>query len=152
MKSIATKGAATAKPTARQHIHEPMTLGQRLADSVAASIGSWPFLIGQALFLFAWIVVNTAHLVAPHFDPPPYMGLNLMLSFQAAFTGPVLLIAANRAAAKDHARDEVEAQEVAQLVTINRQQLALLVVLLVWPLVIAATVLFRRRVTWLYPR
>ena len=60
-----------------------------LADRCAAVIGSWGFIGGQAGFLAVWIVANTTGVV--RFDPPPYILLNLCLSFQAAFTGPVLL-------------------------------------------------------------
>lgn len=81
------------------------TVGQRLAERVAAFVGSWWFLGGQAFFLFLWLIYNTLQITA-HFDPPPYILLNLLLSFQAAFTGPVLLIAANVGALRDHAQSD----------------------------------------------
>lgn len=84
------------------------TVGQRLAEVVAAFVGSWWFLGGQACFLFLWLVYNTLQFTT-HFDPPPYILLNLLLSFQAAFTGPVLLIAANVGALRDHQQaDRIE--------------------------------------------
>jgi uncharacterized membrane protein len=118
----------TVKPykrTARQRLHEPMTRGERLADRAAAVIGSWSFLIAQSLFLAFWLLWNTLGFTR-HWDSAPYILLNLMLSFQAAFTGPVLLIAANRSASKDHKRDDLEAREVASLVRMNEQQLEIL--------------------------
>lgn len=81
------------------------TFGQRLAERVAASVGSWPFLIIQSGFLFLWLVYNTLQFTK-HFDQPPYILLNLLLSFQAAFTGPVLLIAANVGAKRDHKQSD----------------------------------------------
>ena len=92
------------------HNHSPSnadkaTVGQRLAERVAAFVGSWWFLGGQAFFLFLWLVYNTL-LFTRHFDPPPYILLNLLLSFQAAFTGPVLLIAANVGAMRDHLQSD----------------------------------------------
>jgi uncharacterized membrane protein len=84
--------------------NEP-TLGQRLAERVAAGVGSWTFLIIQSGFLFIWLVYNTLQFTL-HFDPPPYILLNLLLSFQAAFTGPVLLIAANVGAMRDHKQSD----------------------------------------------
>lgn len=82
--------------------------GLLLAERVAAIVGSWPFLITQALFLVLWLVYNTLQITG-HFDPPPYILLNLLLSFQAAFTGPVLLIAANVGAMRDHRQyDRIE--------------------------------------------
>lgn len=95
------------------HDHPPTstkraTYGQLLAERVAAFVGSWWFLGGQAFFLFLWLVYNTLQFTT-HFDPPPYILLNLLLSFQAAFTGPVLLIAANVGALRDHAQaDRIE--------------------------------------------
>ena len=81
------------------------TLGQRLAERVAAGVGSWKFLIIQSGFLFLWLVYNTL-VFTRHFDDPPYILLNLLLSFQAAFTGPVLLIAANVGALRDHKQSD----------------------------------------------
>lgn len=85
-----------------------VTAGQRLAEQVAAFVGSWWFLGGQAGFLVLWLIYNTLQFTL-HFDPPPYILLNLLLSFQAAFTGPVLLIAANVGAVRDHQQaDRIE--------------------------------------------
>lgn len=74
-----------------------------LADRVASKIGSWTFIIGQSTFLILWIGLNSV--LPVKWDKPPFVLLNLMLSFQAAFTGPVLLMAANRQAEIDRKRD-----------------------------------------------
>lgn len=88
-----------------------ITFGQRLAERAAATVGSWPFLIIQSGFLCLWLIYNTLQ-ITRHFDPPPYILLNLLLSFQAAFTGPVLLIAANVGAIRDHRQyDRIEQLE-----------------------------------------
>jgi uncharacterized membrane protein len=86
------------------------TLGERVADAVTGRVGSWPFIIVQSLLLAAWIVAN-AFLIrnwlgGKPFDPYPFILLNLVLSFQAAYTGPVVMMSQNRQAAKD--RDEAE--------------------------------------------
>lgn len=87
---------------------DQVTRGQLLAERVAAFVGSWWFLGGQACFLFLWLIYNTLQFTT-HFDSPPYILLNLLLSFQAAFTGPVLLIAANVGALRDHQQaDRIE--------------------------------------------
>ena len=111
----------------RTHSAEPeadrVTAGQRLAELVAAFVGSWWFLGGQAFFLFLWLIYNTLQFTT-HFDPPPYILLNLLLSFQAAFTGPVLLIAANVGAVRDHQQaDRIEhlGQQNEQLTGQNEQ-------------------------------
>ncbi len=78
-----------------------MTVGQRAADAVARRLGSWRFLIIQSCVLAAWIAVNVAEVVFKPFDPYPFILLNLVLSFQAAYAAPVLLMSANRQAEKD---------------------------------------------------
>jgi uncharacterized membrane protein len=79
-----------------------MTLGERLADRFAAVIGSWRFILTQTILLILWIVVNTLNLWK--FDVYPFTFLNLILSVQAAFTGPILLLSANRTALQDRRR------------------------------------------------
>lgn len=69
-----------------------MTFGERAADWVAENIGRWAFIIGQTIIIAGWMWSNAAGM-----DPFPWMFLNLALSLQAAYTGPVLLISANRA-------------------------------------------------------
>lgn len=79
---------------------EQPTFGQRAAERMAHWIGSWRFLIVQSLLLALWLAANVLALIH-HWDPYPFILLNLMLSFQAAYTGPVLLIAANRGEQRD---------------------------------------------------
>lgn len=86
-------------PVNRRH-YENLSLGERAAESLATRIGSWPFLIIQSFVLAAWIALNIVAVVR-HWDPYPFILLNLALSFQAAYTGPVLLISSNRQSAKD---------------------------------------------------
>lgn len=68
-----------------------------LADRFARGIGSWWFVGIQTIGLAVWVLLNTSaafHWIA--WDRYPFVFLNLMLSFQAAYTGPILLIAARR--------------------------------------------------------
>lgn len=80
---------------------EGMTFGERLADRVATVGGSWSFIIGFAVFLVAWAVLNTVILAANAFDPFPFIFLNLMLSMLAALQAPIIMMSQNRQAAKD---------------------------------------------------
>ena len=86
------------------------TAGERVADAVAARVGSWPFILIQSVLLAAWIVANGLVLgdwiAGRPFDPYPFILLNLVLSFQAAYTGPVVMMSQNRQAARD--RDAAE--------------------------------------------
>jgi len=77
------------------------TVGQRLADRVAAVGGSWAFLSAFGLVIVGWIVLNSFLLLQNAFDPYPYILLNLGLSLLAAVQAPVILMAQNRQAARD---------------------------------------------------
>lgn len=110
---------------ARNHIHRPMTFGQRAADSIANSMGSWAFIIAQSIFVGAWIILNFIAF-AKHWDPYPFILLNLLFSTQAAYSAPIIMMSQNRAAQKDHIRDDHEAEEVEMLFKINKQQLEIL--------------------------
>jgi len=72
-----------------------LTLGQRIADQVAATMGSWPFIIIQTCILAVWIVLNVTAFVE-RWDPYPFILLNLALSFQAAYAAPFIMMAQNR--------------------------------------------------------
>src|SRR3569623_748724 len=71
------------------------TTGERVADAVAAFIGSWPFIIGQSLLLGGWIILNVVAWIR-HWDPYPFILLNLALSFQAAYAAPFIMMSQNR--------------------------------------------------------
>ena len=88
---------------------ERLTLGQRVADGVADTIGSWPFIIIQSIILAIWIVLNVSAWIF-HWDPYPFILLNLMLSFQAAYAGPVIMMSQNRQSAKDRLVAEIDHQ------------------------------------------
>jgi uncharacterized membrane protein len=79
---------------------DKLTTGQRVADQLAAVMGSWAFIIVQSIMLAIWIVVNVAAYMH-HWDPYPFILLNLALSFQAAYAAPIIMMSQNRQAAKD---------------------------------------------------
>lgn len=99
------------------HWHEKhsdsLTPGQRIADAVAATMGSWTFIIIQSIILTVWIILNvTAYVRA--WDPYPFILLNLALSFQAAYAAPFIMISQNRQAERDrHQADADYATNVA---------------------------------------
>jgi uncharacterized membrane protein len=72
-----------------------LTLGQRIADIVAATMGSWNFIIVQSTILVIWIVLNVTAFVH-RWDPYPFILLNLALSFQAAYAAPFIMMSQNR--------------------------------------------------------
>jgi uncharacterized membrane protein len=81
------------------------TFGQRVADSVAATMGSWAFIIAQSVILAIWVVLNVVAYVQ-HWDPYPFILLNLALSFQAAYAAPFIMISQNRQAERDRHQAE----------------------------------------------
>jgi uncharacterized membrane protein len=72
-----------------------LTLGQRIADDVAATMGSWTFIIIQSSILAVWIVLNVTAFIQ-QWDPYPFILLNLALSFQAAYAAPFIMMSQNR--------------------------------------------------------
>jgi uncharacterized membrane protein len=100
---------------ARDITAAPLTVGQRLADRVAAFGGSWSF-IGLALLAIAcWMGVN--RLLGRPFDPYPYILLNLVLSCVAALQAPIIMMSQNRQAAHDRldAQHDYEVNTKAEL-------------------------------------
>ncbi len=90
--------------------HDEATFGEMLADKIASGIGSWTFLMVQTTAVIAWLVLNIYGFVH-RWDPFPFILLNLLFSVQAAYTGPVLLLAGNRQAQKDRLTLEHAAYE-----------------------------------------
>ena len=75
-------------------------IGIEFADWIASFIGSWTFIIIQTIIVIAWIVLNTIAYFL-HFDPYPFILMNLLLSSQAAYATPMILMSSNRQAVKD---------------------------------------------------
>ncbi|MGZ3376899.1 MAG: DUF1003 domain-containing protein [Phenylobacterium sp.] len=74
---------------------DQLTAGQKIADWVAGTMGSWKFIIIQTTILFIWIVLNVTAYVQK-WDPYPFILLNLALSFQAAYAAPFIMMSQNR--------------------------------------------------------
>ena len=89
-----------------------LSIGERIADQFAGGMGSWPFIIIQSAILAFWVLFN---IVAVHFhwwswDPYPFIFLNLVLSFQAAYAAPIIMMSQNRSADKDRLSAEIDHQ------------------------------------------
>jgi len=74
---------------------DELGLGQHVADAVARVVGSWRFIIIQSVLLAIWIALNLLAWVQ-QWDPYPFILLNLALSFQAAYTAPIIMMSQNR--------------------------------------------------------
>ncbi|MHB1461911.1 MAG: DUF1003 domain-containing protein [Armatimonadota bacterium] len=85
------------------------TFGQRTADKVAKFGGSWNFIILFGTVLAIWITMNSIILIR-HFDPYPFILLNLVLSCIAAIQAPVIMMSQNRQETRDRLRAEHDYQ------------------------------------------
>ena len=94
-----------------QHRHKPlanintahdqaMTAGDRIADAFADTMGSWTFIIAQSVVLIAWLALNVIAWIS-HWDPYPFILLNLALSFESAYAAPIIMMSQNRQTEKD---------------------------------------------------
>lgn len=92
--------------TWHQKHENSLTFADRLADNVANGMGSWRFIIIQTVFVIIWMGLNAVGLIY-HWDPYPFILLNLIFSTQAAYAAPIIMMSQNRQAA----RDRVQAQE-----------------------------------------
>lgn len=99
---------------ARAHIHAPHDVGARLTDLVAGFAGSWRCIILHAVWFALWLWL--------HLD---INALTMIVSLEAIFLSSILLLASNRQAAKDRARDDLEASEVDGLLASHRTLLDL---------------------------
>jgi len=84
---------------------EKKTFGQKSADWLTSFVGSWTFIIFLFIYILVWVVLN---LVAwfYHWDPWPFIILNLTLSCLAAVQAPIILMSENREAQRDRRRAE----------------------------------------------
>ena len=113
----------------RVQMSEPLTLGERVADSAAGIVGSWRFIIIQSILVVIWVGFNVWELGFGHFDPFPFVLLNLMFSVQAAYTGPILLLASNRQAATDRAMASRDDEELGVIFKLQHEQMEILTLL-----------------------
>lgn len=87
--------------------HESRDFGQRLADNVANGMGSWRFIIIQTIIVALWMILNAIAFIY-HWDPYPYILLNLLFSTQAAYAAPIIMMAQNRQAERDRAQADAD--------------------------------------------
>lgn len=86
---------------------KPLTLGQRVADAMAAKVGSWTFLTVQSSILAGWVGLNMMPGV-PHWDEQPFILLNLVFSFASAYTAPIVLMSQNRQSDQEREKNEYD--------------------------------------------
>jgi len=85
-------------------VKEHLTFGDRMADKLARMMGSWKFIIIQSVFLTFWVILNLMAWIY-HWDPYPFILMNLVMSLQAAYAAPIIMMSQNR----QDKRDRLEA-------------------------------------------
>jgi len=85
------------------------TLGESVADDFASIVGSWKFIIIQSVLLVIWVILNVVAWVQ-HWDPYPFILLNLALSFQAAYASPIIMMSQNRQGKLAERRNHLDLQ------------------------------------------
>lgn len=83
-----------------QLIATQLTFGQKASDWVATNLGSWWFLIIQSIILAIWVIVNVTAWLR-HWDPYPFIFMNLVLSLQSAYAAPIIMMSENRQTDRD---------------------------------------------------
>ncbi|QHJ79127.1 MAG: hypothetical protein [Caudoviricetes sp.] len=84
-----------------QYALEHYTFGNKLADKVAKVGGSWGFVISFVVILVTWMTINVMQIFGLHFDPYPFILLNLFLSCISAIQAPIIMMSQNRQAEQD---------------------------------------------------
>ncbi len=85
----------------------------RFSEALARFLGTGKYLFGQTLFVILWLTLNSLAFVN-HWDPYPYILLNLAFSTQAAYAAPLILLAQNRQDERDRATTERDRQVAAR--------------------------------------
>ena len=102
----AIKNNSILSENIQDEIESTLTLGQKIADRVAAFGGSWTFIITFFSFIIIWMSINIWFIAAKPFDPYPFILLNLILSCLAAIQAPIIMMSQNRQEQKDRQRGE----------------------------------------------
>lgn len=84
-----------------------ISTGQKASDRITRIVGSWKFIIIQSIILAVWITLNIVGW-ANHWDPYPFIFLNLALSFQAAYTAPIILMSENRELERERKKTAID--------------------------------------------
>jgi uncharacterized membrane protein len=90
-----------------QNHRDKSTFGQRAADKATCFIGSWKFIIIQTVVLIIWMTLN-GFAISLHWDPYPFIFLNLVVGFVASYSAPVIMMSQNRTEERDHKKFEID--------------------------------------------
>ncbi|NUW35232.1 DUF1003 domain-containing protein [Nonomuraea sp. SMC257] len=90
--------------TLRPH-YDPEAFG-RLSERIARFLGTARFIVYMTVVVAIWVIWNAVAPAELAFDPYPFIFLTLMLSLQASYAAPLILLAQNRQADRDRVQYE----------------------------------------------
>ncbi len=123
-----------------QNHEKNLKFGDKLADAVANGMGSWSFILWQTAIVIIWMILNIIGFIQ-HWDPYPFILLNLIFSTQAAYAAPIIMMAQNRQSQRDReqadndyrtnieAKKEIEALQL-QLTKLETEKLDIIIEML----------------------
>lgn len=94
---------------------DPETVG-KFSERIARFLGSWRFIGYMSAFVVTWVLWNTLAPEDMRFDEWPFIGLTLLLSLQASYAAPLILLAQNRQADRDRIQTGEDRQATERLV------------------------------------
>jgi uncharacterized membrane protein len=116
------------RPLVRRPEYDADAFG-RFAEAFARFMGTARFLAYMTVFVIVWIAINVIGLFGLHWDPYPFILLNLIFSTQASYAAPLILLATNRQEARDRVQNErdreVDARSRADMEYLAREVAAL---------------------------
>ncbi len=86
-----------------KRLEENKTFGDKIAEKITNTVGSWKFIICFLLFLISWIILNLYFI---KIDQYPFILLNLLLSSLATIQAPIIMMSQNREAKKESIRSK----------------------------------------------
>jgi uncharacterized membrane protein len=95
----------------------------RGAEKVARVFGTPQYIVGQTILVVAWIVINSVALTY-HWDPYPFILLNLAFSTQAAYAAPLILLAQTRQADRDKDHELLIERQHDEMERLDQQRVA----------------------------
>lgn len=93
---------------------DPETVG-KFSERIARFLGSWRFIGYMTAFVATWVLWNTLAPEDLRFDQWPFIGLTLLLSLQASYAAPLILLAQNRQADRDRIQTQEDRQATERL-------------------------------------
>lgn len=105
--TVAANAAEVDRNNANHAHDETLSFGQRIADKIAATVGSWRFIALQTTLIGVWMISNMIPGM-PHWDSNPFILLNLVMAFEASYTASIIMMSQNRQTDKDRISADID--------------------------------------------